>query len=138
MVISNHIHQFDAFLLGGTFFPKKLHYTMLKTNMGLPFVGKIFYLLGGAPIPDTRDHLRTFQTQLNEALLKNNMVAVFPEAALMPYHTKIREFKKGAFRFALNAKVDIIPMVYIFKKPYGLYKYFKEKTVSTSTCFEAL
>lgn len=127
VVISNHAHQFDAFLLGATFFPKKFHYTMLKTNMGLPIVGKLFYLLGGAPIPDKKDHLKTFQQQMNDVLSLNHMVAVFPEAALMPYHPKIRPFKKGAFRFAFNSKVDIIPMVFIFKKPTGLYKYLKKK-----------
>lgn len=127
VVVSNHAHQFDAFLLGATFFPTKFHYTMLKSNMGLPLVGKLFYLLGGAPIPDKKDQLKEFQKQMDEVLHQNHMVAVFPEAALMPYHFKIRPFKKGAFRFAFNSKVDIIPMVFIFKKPKGLYKYLKRK-----------
>lgn len=127
VIVSNHVHQFDAFLLGSYFWPKRLYFTMLKTNLGLPFVGKLFYLVGGAPIPDTKDQLIRFQEQLNDRLHHNSMVAVFPEASLRPYCDHIRPFKKGAFRFAFNANVDIIPMVFVFKKPKGLFKLLKKK-----------
>ncbi len=127
VIVSNHVHQFDSFLLGASFFPKRIYYTMLKTNLGLPIVGKLFHIVGGAPIPDTKVGILRYQTLLNEQLQNNNMIAVFPEAALRPYCDHIRPFKKGAFRFAFNANVDIIPMVFIFKKPTGLYKYLKRK-----------
>lgn len=127
VIVSNHIHQFDAFLVGATFFPKRIYYTMLKTNLGLPFVGKLFHLVGGAPMPDTKDQIVRYQTLLNERLANKAMIAVFPEASLRPYCDHIRPFKKGAFRFAFNANVDIIPMIFVFKKPQGLYKYLKKK-----------
>ncbi|MDY0210733.1 MAG: lysophospholipid acyltransferase family protein [Acholeplasma sp.] len=127
VIVSNHVHPFDAFLLGSYFWPKRLYFTMLKTNLGLPFVGKLFHLIGGAPIPDSKAQIVRFQEQLNDRLEKNSMIAVFPEASLRPYCDHIRPFKKGAFRFAFNANVDIIPMVFIFKKPKGLMKYLKKK-----------
>jgi 1-acyl-sn-glycerol-3-phosphate acyltransferase len=127
VIVSNHVHQFDSFLLGASFFPKRIYYTMLKTNLGLPIVGKLFHIIGGAPIPDSKEGIVRYQKLLNEQLAGNNMIAVFPEASLRPYCDHIRPFKKGAFRFAFNANVDIIPMVFIFKKPTGLYKYLKRK-----------
>lgn len=129
VIVSNHVHQFDSFLLGASFFPKRIYFTMLKTNLGLPYVGKLFHLIGGAPIPDSKDQIIRYQTLLNDRLKAGSMIAVFPEAALRPYCDHIRPFKKGAFRFAFNANVDIIPMIFVFKKPTGLYKYLKKKPV---------
>lgn len=127
ILVSNHVHQFDSFLLGASFWPKRIYFTMLKTNLGLPFFGKLFHLIGGAPIPDTKDQIVKYQAELTKQLNMNKMIAVFPEAALRPYCDHIRPFKKGAFRFAFNANVDIIPMIFIFKKPNGIYRFLKKK-----------
>jgi 1-acyl-sn-glycerol-3-phosphate acyltransferase len=127
VVVSNHVHPFDAFMVGSSFWPKRFYFTMLKTNLGFPLFGKLFHLIGGAPIPDTKEHLIRYQSLLNDRLSKGSMIAVFPEASLRPYCTHIRPFKKGAFRFAFQSNVDIIPMIFVFKKPKGLYKYLKKK-----------
>lgn len=125
--ISNHIHPLDAFLTGSAIFTKKLYFTMLLTNLGIPFVGKLLKFLGGAPIPDNRNHLRDFKKDMRTVLDKGAWIAVYPESALDPYCQTIRPFEKGAIRFALDNNVDILPMVYVFKKPTGLYKLYKRK-----------
>lgn len=125
--MSNHIHPLDSFLLGTLIYPKKVHFTMLESNLGLPLFGKIFRILGGAPIPTKRRQLPLFINQMNIVLKKRHFVGIFPESSLKPYHNGIREFKKGAFRFAFDNEVAIIPMVFILKKPYGIYKLFKRK-----------
>lgn len=127
--ISNHIHPMDAFLSGSAILTKRLHYTMLMTNLGLPVVGKILKFLGGAPIPDKRQFLHEFRDQLKTVLDKGAWVAVYPEAVLEPYCDHIRPFEKGAVRFALDNDVDILPMVYVLKKPRGLYRLYKRKPV---------
>lgn len=125
--VSNHMHPMDAFLTGTVLFPKRAYYTMLQSNLGLPFVGKFMHFVGGVPIPEKRSHLASFQKQMNEALSRKAFVGVYPESALKPYYPSIRPFKKGAFRFALDAKVAIIPMVIVLKKPYGIYRLYKRK-----------
>src|SRR5690554_2282952 len=125
--ISNHIHPLDAFLTGSVIFSKKLYFTMLMTNLGMPFVGKLLKFLGGAPIPNNRSHLRDFRKQMRIVLDKGAWMAVYPESVLKPYHEGIRPFEKGAIRFALDNDVDILPMVYIYKKPSGIYKLYKKK-----------
>ncbi len=125
--IANHIHPIDSYLLGSFLFPKKVFFTMLESNLGLPFIGKIMRFSGGVPIPTRRSQLHVFESQMKEMLEKKHFVGIFPEAALKPYYPSIRNFQKGAFRFALNAKVAIIPMVFILKKPTGFYKLYKRK-----------
>lgn len=125
--IGNHIHPTDAFLIGTMLWPKKVYFLMLQTNLGIPFVGRWLRLLGGAPIPSKKSHLSEFQTQLNEALSRGSWVGVYPESSLRPYCDHIRPFKKGAIRFAVDANVGIIPMVFVLRKPYGIYRLFKRK-----------
>ena len=51
----------------------------------------------------------------------------YPEASLWPYYKKLRKFKNGAFKLAVENNVPIVPMVYKFVKPYGIRKYIKKK-----------
>ncbi|NLN50680.1 MAG: 1-acyl-sn-glycerol-3-phosphate acyltransferase [Acholeplasmataceae bacterium] len=125
--VSNHLHPIDAFLAGTVIWPKKSYFTMLMTNLGIPFAGKWLKLLGGAPIPNKRSYLVEFQQQLNSVIDKGAWVGVYPETSLRPYSDQIRPFKKGAFRFAIDSNVDIIPMVFVLKKPYGVYRLYKRK-----------
>lgn len=125
--ISNHIHPMDAFLSGSAIYTKKLYYTMLMTNLGLPVVGKILKFLGGVPIPDKRNFLREFRGQMSTVLDKGAWIAVYPEAALRPYCDHIRPFKKGAIRFAEDNNVKVLPMVFVLKKPTGIYRLYKRK-----------
>lgn len=127
--ISNHVHPMDAFLSGSAIFTKRLHYTMLMTNLGLPVVGKLLKFLGGAPIPDKREFLHEFRDQMKISLDKGAWIAVYPESVLEPYCDHIRPFEKGAIRFSLDNDVDILPMVYVFKKPRGIYRLYKRKPV---------
>ncbi len=127
IIVANHIHPIDAFVLCSAFYPKKIFQTMLQTNLGLPG-GKILRSLGGIPIPDRRNLLDRFMKELVWAIEKRGKkVVVYPEAALVPYSNSIREFKKGAFRFATLADAPIVPMVWTYHKPKGLLKLFKKK-----------
>lgn len=136
IMIANHIHPFDAFMLATSFYPRKVFVTMLQTNLGLPG-GKISRVLGGIPIPDRKNLLERFMKEMKYTLEeKKQFVTIYPEAALIPYCDHIREFKKGAFRFACMADVPIIPMVWTFHKPKYLYRIFKRKPTLHLTILE--
>lgn len=66
------------------------------------------------------------------------IVHFYPEAALWPYHTKIRNFKNGAFDFAVDNKVPIVPMVFKFREPKGIRKIFKKKQDVTLTILKPI
>ena len=127
IIVANHIHPFDAFMLATSFYPRRVFVTMLQTNLGLPG-GKVIRLVGGIPIPDRKNLLERFMKEMAYTLeKKHQLITIYPEAALIPYCDHIREFKKGAFKFACMSDVPIIPMVWTFHKPRGLYKLFKKK-----------
>lgn len=125
--VANHVHPLDSFLTASAIFTKKLYFTMLMTNLGIPVAGKLLKFLGGVPIPDQRSFLREFREQMSIVLKRGAWIAVYPESALELYCDHIRPFEKGAIRFALDNNVDILPMVYVFKKPTGLYRLYKRK-----------
>lgn len=129
IVVANHIHPMDAFYIGSKFFPDRFYVTMLKTNLGLPFFGKLMRYLGGIPIPDSKEGIRTFSTQLAQSLARHEKILVYPEAALRPYNDHIRAFQKGAFKFAYQGNANILPMVFTFHRPKGLYRLYKRKPI---------
>jgi len=127
ILVSNHIHPLDAIWLGAMIFPKKVFVTMLQTNLGLPFVGKFLRIAGGVPIPLKREQMPNFLNELKNELNQNISILVMVEAAIKPYHIGIRKFFNGAFRFAVNSEVRILPFVYIYRKRKGLFKFIFKK-----------
>ena len=136
ILIANHIHPFDAFLSITSLYPKRAFATILQTNLGLPG-GNFMRMLGAIPIPDRKNLLIRFMEEMKYVLeVKKQKVLIYPEAALVPFSNEIREFKKGAFKFACLANVPIIPMVWTFHKPRGLYRLFKKKPCLHLTALE--
>ena len=90
--------------------------------MGFGIVSKYFRAGGGVPIPTKMNLYKRFITETPKILKNEKNILVFPEAMLMPYCDHIREFKSGAFHFAIEGANNIIIMVHTFHKPKGLYK----------------
>ncbi|WP_025724849.1 lysophospholipid acyltransferase family protein [Acholeplasma granularum] len=127
ILVSNHVHILDAIWIGTLIFPRKIYVTMLKSNLGLPYVGKILRLAGGIPIPETKEHMVHFLDELKTELSKKTPVLVMPEASIKPYHVGIRKFLSGAFRFAADSDAKILPFVYVYKKPNFIQKLYIRK-----------
>ena len=117
VVVSNHVLQMDAFYIGSTLRPHKTWFSMLQSNLGLPFAGKLFRSAGAVPIPTKLDHLVEFNSQLKVAFGKGQKILVYPEAVLKPYCDYIRPFKSGAFWWAAENDVPVIPIVITYRKP---------------------
>ena len=56
--------------------------------------GKLVRVLGGFAIPDSIMELKTFFSEMELLLMKNNIVHFFPEGELKPYDTRLRDFKE--------------------------------------------
>lgn len=74
-------------------------------------------LLRAIPIPRESKNKPSFMKALDDTLKEGNVVHFYPEAALWPYYNKIRNFKTGAFHFAVRNNVPIVPMVFTFRRP---------------------
>ena len=126
-MVCNHVHVLDAVWIGALLFPRKIYVTMLQSNLGLPFVGKILRIAGGIPIPETKELMVHFLGDLKNELSKKTPVLVMPEASIKPYHVGIRKFLSGAFRFAADADAKILPFVYVYKTPNFIQKLYSKK-----------
>ncbi len=110
-----------------------MYYPTLESNFGIPVVRHLIKLLHALPIPKSIHAKIAFNHTIRKLLQNGKTVHFYPEGSLWPYYEKIRHFKIGAFRFAVENNVPIIPMVYTFRKSTGILKYIKKKPCITLT-----
>ncbi|MGM9875444.1 MAG: lysophospholipid acyltransferase family protein [Bacilli bacterium] len=125
--ISNHIHYLDCTLIGLIYYPNRVHYPTIEKNFKIPFVRKLIRLLYAMPIPKDRIKKDRFYSQINIAFKGKFILHMYPEAAMWPYYEKIRDFKYGAFKIAVDANVCVQPIKFVFTKSNGLYRLYKKK-----------
>lgn len=125
--MSNHVHPMDCTMVGIANFPSVTYYPTLESNFGIPIVRHLIKLLHAIPIPKSVRAKIKFNHTINELLQNGKTLHFYPEGSLWPYYTKIRHFKDGAFRFAVENNVPVIPMVYTFEESTGILKYLKKK-----------
>ncbi len=125
--VSNHVLILDCTMIGLAFGFKKVYFTTRKGSFKIPFVRKLIKLLRAIPIPTKMSNTECFIKQLDFALQKGKIIHFYPEQALWPYYEKIRNFKNGAFNFAVRNNVPVIPIVITFREPKGIRKLFKKK-----------
>lgn len=117
-------------------FPHTTYYPTLESNFGIPVVRHLIKLLHAIPIPKSIRAKMEFNRTIRNLLQNGKTVHFYPEGSLWPYYEKIRHFKIGAFRFAVENNVPIIPMVYTFRESTGILKYIKKKPSITLTILE--
>ena len=124
---SNHIHPMDCTMNGIINAPKKVYFPTLQSNFEIPVIRWIIRLLNAIPIPEKVEAKKEFYDAIDELLQNGKTVHFYPEAAMRPYDTKIRNFKRGAFRFAVQNGVPIVPIVYTYAEVTGIRALFKQK-----------
>lgn len=114
--ISNHIHQMDCTFIALSYFPRRVYFPTLASNFKIPVVRHIIKLFYAIPIPKKSKQLLTFYNKIINALKKGKIVHMYPEGSLWPYYDKIRNFKEGAFKMAVDAGVPIQPVIFKYKQ----------------------
>ena len=120
--ISNHIHPMDCTFIGLSFYPHRVYYPTLASNFKIPVIRHIIKILYAVPIPKKQKYKEKFFNEMNDLLKNGKIVHMYPEGSLWPYYDKIREFKNGAFKMAVEANVPIQPMKFKYEK-----KWYKRK-----------
>lgn len=136
--ISNHVLYLDCAMIGIAFGKKKIYFTTLEDNFKIPVVRRLIKLLRAIPIPKTIENKKYFMKAIDQSLQEENVIHFYPEGVLVNYSEKIRNFKNGAFDFAVKNKVDIIPIIFKFRNPKGLRKIFKRKKDVTLKILEPI
>lgn len=136
--ISNHVLILDCSMVGLAFGLKKVYFTTREGSFKIPFVRKLIKLLRAVPIPTKLKDEEYFIKGINKALQDGKIIHFYPEKALWPYYEKIRNFKNGAFNFAIKNDVPVIPIVIKFRNPKGIRQIFKKKKDVTLKILEPI
>lgn len=110
VIVSNHVHMLDSVLSGFVAFPKSVTFTSIKSNFKMPVVGKIVKGLGAIPIPMTFTENRVFFNELSKKVRNGKYVHFYPEGHLIEGDEQLREFKRGAFKLAVESSSPIVPI----------------------------
>lgn len=131
ITISNHCHMLDSTMAIATAFPRTVYVPTVEPTMKIPFVRHILRAGNVMPIPSNLKGLVKFKKDCLEILQNKKVLHYFPEGALWPYYGKLREFKPGAFRFAIDANCPILPYCLYFRERKGLQKLFGKNPLTT-------
>lgn len=126
MTIANHVYRWDflavlqAVRFRRLWFPARAE--NLETSDGWMIRGA-----GGIPVPETAQAMKKFNRAFDFLHKKKKWLHCFPEASRWDFYGPIRPFRKGAFSMAFNYNLPVIPMAFSYRKPTGIYKFFKVK-----------
>ncbi|MBQ7942682.1 MAG: hypothetical protein IJ326_01330 [Lachnospiraceae bacterium] len=124
----NHTNAIaDAMMPMRLCYPNSAYVIVHPDNVSMPFLGKLTPSLGAIPLPDDKDAMRNFSEILEHHVKKKRCIAIYPEAHIWPYYTKIREFKDNSFRYPVQFDVP----VYCFTNTYQRRKYGKTPRLVT-------
>lgn len=127
ITISNHVHPMDCTMNGLINFPQRTYYPTLPNNFKIPFIRHLIKILYAIPIPQKQSQKEKFLKEIKNVIQEGKTVHIYPEASLWPYYEKIRTFQKGAFKIAVETNCPIVPILYKFEEPTGIYKLYKRK-----------
>ncbi len=120
--IANHNLFLDCYIAVTVNLWKKTYIPTVEETMKMPALRHLFKAVNVVPIPTNPKGLVKFKNSINELLTAGEAVHFFPEGALWPFYNKLRPFKPGAFRFARENNVPILPFCLYFRPRRGLWK----------------
>lgn len=127
VTICNHVHTLDCTMVAGVCRQHRMYFPTLDENLKMPFVGHLVDDLGGIPIPGKLSEFRGFMERIEATLSQGDAVHLFPEGSLEPYCPILRPFQKGAFTFAYDAEVPLVPMVLTYRSVNGVRSLLRKK-----------
>lgn len=118
IITCNHFNAFDNFAIqkcfeiSGQEKKRKLFKVIREGNYtSFPgLYGMFFKNCNTLPLSSIRETMRDFLSAINIILKRGDFVLIYPEQAMWWNYKKIRPFKDGAFRFACEANVPVLPI----------------------------
>lgn len=106
-------------------FPKKTFVIVSDENFALKGTRTFMKMVGGVPLPSDFKTMKNFMKCIETRIKNNCVIAIYPEAHIWPYYTKIRPFKNDSFRFPCKYKTPS----YCFTTTYQKRKHSKKPRV---------
>jgi 1-acyl-sn-glycerol-3-phosphate acyltransferase len=108
VVVSNHVSNSDVFLI--SHLPWEMKYLAKRSVFAIPFVGWLIWLAGDvAVVRGEKSSARGAMAKMAEYVERGMPVFVFPEGTRSA-SGELLPFKDGAFRLAIEAGADILPL----------------------------
>jgi len=111
----NHVYMFDCLCVKHALKGHKLLITAAWFNNMNSKLGEYMRADGMMPIPDDFNVLRKFNEAMSYHMHHNHYVLFYPEQAEWWMYEKPRPYKNGAFHYAAQHNVPVIPMQICFK-----------------------
>lgn len=116
-IYGNH----TAYLLDATnptyiAFPRPANVIVNSDATSIRGLRGILRTVGALPIPDDFHLMGKFTSAVDEAIKKRHWVAVYPEAHIWPYYTKIRNFSSVSFNYPVKLDAPVFAYTMIYKK----------------------
>lgn len=118
ITVANHVHNMDSPMITNVFYPSAPYFIALKHNFEAFIIGGLVRVLRGVPLPSDLKNFERFSEQMNDTLRNTTRkVHMYPEGEIAPYSRELRNFKNGAFHFAVKSDVPVVPLVFVFPQP---------------------
>lgn len=102
-LFGNHTHELcDAVIPTFVAVPKQVFVIVHANNVSMPVLGIVTPRLGAMPLPDDLTATKNFTKAVEYRVNEGNCVAIYPEAHIWPFYTKIRNFPETSFRYPVK------------------------------------
>lgn len=127
-IYGNHTNEFiDPFFPTFITFPKRVYVIANADNVSIPGLKIAIRMLGALPVPDNIKASKNFFKAIKYYINKNRVIAIYPEAHVWPFYTKIRNYKSVSFKYP----IELDKPVYSFTTTYQQFENNKRKKDNT-------
>jgi len=116
IITCNHVHIFDCLTVRRACRWHKLYITVADFNNRNGLIGKIMRGAGVMPLSSNFTAMKNLCRAVEHHLSKRSYVLFYPEEALWWMYKKPRPHQNGAYYFAVQNNVPIVPMYLTFEK----------------------
>ena len=112
----NHTQILDAFLPAIAAFPRRAYIVAGPDVVSIPGIKHLVMMLGALPIPTEMSAMRGFLDAISLRYRQNACVAMFPEAHIWPYYTRIRPFGDESFIYPVKHGTPVFCFTNTYQK----------------------
>lgn len=97
-------------------FPKRAYIVANPDNVSLPILKYVTKMLGAIPIPGNIESGKNFIKAINKRIDEKSVIAIYPEAHVWKYYTKIRPFKDSSFKYPAQKNIPVFSLTITYQK----------------------
>lgn len=124
-VYSNHTNYMPDAYIPNLLATKRSYVVVNSSAVSIKGLESFVIALGAIPLADTVDAKKNLLRLLKNRS-KDAIIAIYPEAHIWPYYTKIRPFKSTSFRYPIKYNVP----AYCFTTTYQKRKFSKKPKIT--------